>query len=46
MCPELLDIGEKWAPIKNIVKVMLRIKYILGNPNLQSAMNLKAADDY
>jgi ubiquitin-protein ligase len=34
MCPELLDIGEKWAPIKNIVKIMWRIKYLLGNPNL------------
>jgi ubiquitin-protein ligase len=46
MCPELLDIGERWAPIKNIVKIMFRIRYLLGAPNLQSAMNLRAADDF
>lgn len=42
----MLEIGEKWAPVKNIVKIMDKIKSLLAAPNLESPMNNDAAADY
>jgi ubiquitin-protein ligase len=42
----MLEIGEKWAPVKNLVKIMDKIKSLLVVPNLESPMNNDAAADY
>lgn len=46
ICADMLEIGDKWAPVKNLVKIMDKIKSLLAAPNLESPMNLEAADDY
>lgn len=42
----MLELGEKWAPVKNLVKIMDKIKSLLIAPNLESPMNPEAAGDY
>lgn len=42
----MLEIGEKWAPVKNLVGIMDKIKSLLAVPNLESPMNAEAAQDY
>mgnify|MGYP002078420673 CR=1 FL=1 len=42
----MLEIGDKWAPVKNLVKIMDKIKSLLAAPNLDSPMNNEAATDY
>ena len=42
----MLEIGDKWAPVKNLVKIMDKIKSLLCAPNLETPMNPEAANDY
>jgi len=42
----MLEIGDKWAPVKNLVKIMDKIKSLLAAPNQENAMNPEAATDY
>lgn len=42
----MLEIGDKWAPVKNLIKVMEKIDNLLMAPNLDSPMNPDAANDY
>lgn len=42
----MLEIGDKWAPVKNLVKIMDKIISLLAAPNLDSPMNPDAANDY
>lgn len=46
ICADMLEIGDKWAPVKNLVKIMDKIKSLLAAPNLDSPMNNEAATDY
>lgn len=46
ICADMLEIGEKWAPVKNLVGIMDKIKSLLAVPNLDSPMNGDAATDY
>lgn len=42
----MLEIGDKWAPVKNIVKIMDKINSLMLAPNMESPMNATAAGDY
>ena len=46
ICADMLEIGDKWAPVKNLVKIMDKIISLLSAPNLESPMNPDAANDY
>lgn len=46
ICHDMLEIGEKWAPTKKLVKVMDKLKSLLVAPNLDTPMNNEAAQDY
>ena len=46
ICADMLEIGDKWAPVKNLVKIMDKINSLLVAPNLESPMNPEAANDY
>jgi ubiquitin-protein ligase len=46
ICADMLEIGEKWAPVKNLYKIMDKIKSLLAAPNLESPLNAEAAQDY
>ena len=46
ICADMLEIGDKWAPVKNLVKIMDKINSLLAAPNLESPMNPDAANDY
>ena len=46
ICADMLEIGDKWAPVKNLIKVMEKIDNLLMAPNLDSPMNPDAANDY
>ena len=46
ICADMLEIGDKWAPVKNLVKIMDKIKSLLAAPNLETPMNPEAANDY
>ena len=46
ICADMLEIGDKWAPVKNLVKIMDKINSLLPAPNLESPMNPDAANDY
>lgn len=46
ICGDMLEIGEKWAPVKNLVKIMEKINSLMMAPNLDSPMNPEAANDF
>lgn len=46
ICADMLETGDKWTPVKNLVKIMDKINSLLVAPNLESPMNAEAADDY
>jgi len=39
ICADMLEIGDKWAPTKKIVKVMDKIASLMIAPNLDTPMN-------
>lgn len=39
ICADMLEIGEKWAPVKNLVTIMNKIKSLMVAPNVENAMN-------
>lgn len=46
ICADMLEIGKEWAPVKNLVKIMEKIKSLLAAPNMESPVNQDAAKDY
>ena len=46
ICADMLEIGEKWAPVKKLFTIMDKIKSLLVAPNLESPINPEAAQDY
>lgn len=46
ICADMLEIGEKWAPVKSITSIMDKIKAMMVAPNVESPMNAEAAADY
>jgi len=46
ICADMLEIGDKWAPVKKLFTIMDKIKSLLVAPNLESPINPEAAQDY
>jgi len=42
----MLETSDKWAPTKNLVKIMEKIRSLMVAPNLEQPMNGDAAKDF
>ena len=46
VCKDMIETGDKWAPTKRLTKCLELILAMMVNPNMDTPMNEKAAQDF